>query len=239
MAIRFTCPAGHRLKVPDEKAGRGMLCPVCQASVTVPEPEMADSVVSGLEPSSIEESDARGSEDQPPKNDRHLLQASPSVPPPPAWPEVTQPGVGSVPRVRPGYSVPWGVAASLLIVLAYSTLPTLGHLRDVPMPPWVRIVLGSALLQTVFVLWMLSVRHWAAMAVVTFLFSLASIAYATLAAFAFAAGVDRPIPWGMEPIRSRAAVWAATVLAVYLLATYACGAAAVRRRNEAINEFEG
>ncbi len=37
MAIRFTCPAGHRLEVPDEKAGRGMVCPVCQESVTVPE----------------------------------------------------------------------------------------------------------------------------------------------------------------------------------------------------------
>jgi hypothetical protein len=129
------------------------------------------------------------------------------------------------------------VAAGLLLVLAYSTLPALSHLRDTPMPPWVRVVLGAALLQAVFVLWMLTVRHRAALAIVAVLFAIASIGYAALAAFAFAAGAERPMPWGMEPIRSRAAVWSATVLAVYLLATYFCGAAAVSRRREAADEF--
>ena len=44
------------------------------------------------------------------------------------------------------------------------------------------------------------------------------------------------LPWGMEPICHRAAVWSATVLAVHLLATYACGSIA-RRRAEAYTEW--
>jgi len=238
MAIRFTCPAGHRLKVPDEKAGRGMLCPICQESVTVPEAEVADSDIAQPEPPSIEESDAANTDDQPAEDDTPPIRTPASVPPPLNRPRVAEPGPGSVARARrPGNSTAWGVAAGLLIVLAYSTLPALGHLRDTPMPPWVRMVLGAALLQAVFVIWMLTVRHWAALAVVTLSFALASIGYATLAAFAFAAGDERPIPWGMEAIRSRAAVWSATVLAVYLLATYLCGAAAVSRRREAVEGY--
>lgn len=36
MSIRFYCPHGHRLKVPEEKAGKSARCPVCQERVVVP-----------------------------------------------------------------------------------------------------------------------------------------------------------------------------------------------------------
>jgi len=90
-----------------------------------------------------------------------------------------------------------------------------------------------ALLQAVFVIWMLTVRHWAAMAVVTLSFALAATAYAVFALFAFGIITDHLSLQGMA---SRAAVWSTTVLAVYLLATYLCGAAAVSWRRKALDE---
>jgi hypothetical protein len=239
MSIRFTCPAGHRLKVPDEKAGRGMLCPICQESVTVPEAEVTESEATQLEPPSLDESSGADPDSHPLEGSASAVSTPASVPPPLNRDRMAEPVPGSAIRAKSGHSIPWGVAAGLFIVLTYSTLPALGHLRDTPMPPWVRILLGAALIQAVFVIWMLLVRHWAALAVVTVLFALASIGYALLAAFAFAAGDERPIPWGLEPIRSRAAVWSATVLAVHLLATYLCGAAAANWRREAVDEATG
>lgn len=234
MAIRFTCPSGHRLKVPDEKAGRGMLCPICQESVTVP--ERSESTTSPPEPPPVDETDLAHPEEPTGQDDLSSLPVSPSVPPVPPRSDVSVSGVVSavVPKGRD--PIPWGVAAALFAVLAYSILPAWGHLRDVPMPFWVRALLGASVLQAVFVVWMLTVRHWAAMAIVTALYALASTGYATIAVLAFVARSNQAIPWGLEPIRSRAAVWSATVLAVYSLATYLAGAATIHRRRDALSE---
>ncbi len=42
MAIRFLCPLGHRLKVPDERAGKNGRCPVCQQRLIVPQLSIPD-----------------------------------------------------------------------------------------------------------------------------------------------------------------------------------------------------
>ncbi len=236
MAIRFTCPVGHRLKVPDEKAGRGMLCPVCEESVTVPDTADADSEVVDLVSPSIEESDASSADGPSPENDTPPVSTPASVPPPLKQRATAKPTSRAAARTLPGNSNAWGVAAGALIAIAYSTLPALGHLRDAPMPAWVRAVFGLALLQAVFVVWMLTVRHWAAMVVVALSFALASTAYAVFVWYALAAGSDQLSPQGMA---SRAAVWSTTVLAVYLLATYVCGAAAVSWRRKALDEISG
>lgn len=231
MAIRFTCPAGHRLKVPDEKAGRGMLCPVCQTAVTVP---VADSTPP--EPPPVRESGGLSSEEPAGQDAVSAAATSGTVEPLPAPSDI--PPVGRQATVTRSHldSRPWGLAAGLLVVLVYSALPVLGHLGDVPMPMWVRVLAGAFLLQVVFLVWMLTVRHWAAMAIVTILFGLASIGYATIAVLAFAMRDKGAIPWELEPIQFRAAIWSATVLAVYSLATYLSGVATVRRRNEMTDE---
>ncbi len=36
MSIRFYCPLGHRLQVPDARAGKKGRCPLCQQKVIVP-----------------------------------------------------------------------------------------------------------------------------------------------------------------------------------------------------------
>jgi hypothetical protein len=228
VSIRFSCPEGHRLKVPDEKAGRGMLCPVCQESVTVPEADLAP--LPPLPPS-VEESDSPIAAVQTPLADEPAIPA-PGLVPPVSARSATAPNS----LARPDHSIPWTLASGLFVVLAYATLPALGHLRDVPMPVWVRILLGASALQAACVLWMLTIRHWAALAVVTFLFALTSIGYAMIAALAFAPGDVLPVPWGLDLIQSRAAAWSATVLAVYLLATYLCGTATLRWRHATLDE---
>ncbi len=126
--------------------------------------------------------------------------------------------------------VPWGTVAGLVVVLAYSVWPALPHLGNTPVPGWVRSVLGIAILQAVFLIWMLLVRHWAAMVVVTLAFALASTTYALFTYFAFTTVSDR---LDVSGTAARAAVWSATVVAVHLVATYASGVAAVNwRRRE-------
>lgn len=131
--------------------------------------------------------------------------------------------------------VPWGTVAGLVAALAYSVWPGLTHLADTPVPGWVRFVLGIAILQAAFLIWMLLVRHWAAMVVVTLSFALASTTYALFTYFAFTMVSDRLDVTGSA---ARAAVWSATVVAVHLVATYASGIAAVNwRRREAGDRF--
>ena len=42
MTIRFLCPRGHKLAVPDNLAGKKGRCPICQQRVYIPVPEAAD-----------------------------------------------------------------------------------------------------------------------------------------------------------------------------------------------------
>jgi hypothetical protein len=39
MPIHFYCPLGHRLAVPDDRAGKKGRCPICHQRVYVPEPD--------------------------------------------------------------------------------------------------------------------------------------------------------------------------------------------------------
>ncbi|MCE9551999.1 MAG: hypothetical protein K8T91_01290 [Planctomycetes bacterium] len=45
MRIKFTCPAGHRLKARPDKAGTKTVCPACGAEVLVPQAEVSPDVV--------------------------------------------------------------------------------------------------------------------------------------------------------------------------------------------------
>lgn len=74
MAIHFVCPYGHRLKVPDHRAGKRGRCPTCQQRVIVPVP---NPIPSGREKRDWDASAA----------DRIELDDAPSGPTLPAAPE--------------------------------------------------------------------------------------------------------------------------------------------------------
>jgi uncharacterized paraquat-inducible protein A len=44
MAIKVTCPNGHKLRVKDSLAGKTGLCPTCKARVSVPEPKQHEAI---------------------------------------------------------------------------------------------------------------------------------------------------------------------------------------------------
>lgn len=51
MAIEFTCPNGHKLKVKESCAGKTGRCPVCNALVRVPRPptsELSEDAILGI-----------------------------------------------------------------------------------------------------------------------------------------------------------------------------------------------
>ncbi len=229
MPIRFTCPKGHRLKVENEKAGHGMFCPVCQEVVTVPDTD-ATSLTAETEAARIEES-----ADVPPNT-----ESSPQAVGEPAFPplphlERSELTPRSVVPASSRHGPPWGIAISLLAVLAFSVLPAAGHLHDTPVPLWVRVVVGIALLQAVFVVWMLVVRHWAAMVVAMVSFILASAAYAIFTWLVLAFAGDF---LGESGPASRAAVWCITMATVNMVTAYCCGAAAASWRREGEKERE-
>ena len=209
-----------------------MLCPMCQVSVMVPEaeplvadtsPPMPPPVAQSVQPTPV------------PQVEETNAPQTPVAALPPAAPiqgGLAESAVQPTSAASRHAAIPWGIVAGLLAVLAYSCLPAIGHLGDVPMLPWVRGLLGAVFLQTVFVLWMLTVRHWSALAIVGLLFALTSAGYASVAVVALAGSNHILNSWGMESIRARAAVWSATVLAVYLLATYSCVIGTLRWRQE-------
>lgn len=57
MPIHFYCPLGHRLVVPDERAGKKGRCPVCRQLVIAPVPNPQPSGRS-KQPSPLVEKDA-------------------------------------------------------------------------------------------------------------------------------------------------------------------------------------
>ncbi|MGH7140906.1 MAG: hypothetical protein ACREHD_34685, partial [Pirellulales bacterium] len=51
MAIRFFCPLGHRLKVPEERAGKKGRCPICHQRLVVPQISVDETISSVASPS--------------------------------------------------------------------------------------------------------------------------------------------------------------------------------------------
>src|SRR5262245_24014726 len=50
MTIRFLCPRGHKLAVPDNLAGKKGRCPICQQRVYIPVPELMDTAAAAISP---------------------------------------------------------------------------------------------------------------------------------------------------------------------------------------------
>ncbi len=232
MSIRFTCPKGHRLKVESEKAGHGMFCPVCQEVVTVP-----DGDVTNLSPDT-EAAQIEESADVPPNTESGPPAVGESAIPPLPHFERSELTPRTAAPASPGHGPPWGAVIYLFAVLAFSVLPAAGHLHDAPIPLWVRVVVGIAVIQAVFVAWMLVVRHWAAMVVAMVSFTLASASYAIFTWLVLAFPSDY---LGESGPSSRAAAWCITMATVNMVTAYCCGAAAAswRRAGEKERELIG
>jgi len=128
-------------------------------------------------------------------------------------------------------SVRW-LAFFLYLALAFSVLPLFwgGYLNPETMPWWARLVMLVALVQGVYVAWMLAAPDWASVWVVMFVFAGVSTLYGMVTAIAVASPLDKPLPLGLGDVRQPAKTWCSSVLLVMALATYLAGRAASRWR---------
>ena len=224
MTIRFRCPSGHWLSVPDHWTGRTIRCAGCDEDVRVPE---------------------RSADGPSPTTDL-------DDPPPPARPAPRLAGVGRL--LACGLLLPstWAtqmtpdvyradkghratvrfLAAILALVVAFSIAPVvgLGHLNPATAPNWARAILLVAMVQAAYVAWMLNVPDWASVWVVMLVFAGAAALYALAMAVALATPPERPMILDMDQVRRSARAWCGAVGLVTSLATYLCGRTATRWR---------
>ena len=87
-----------------------------------------------------------------------------------------------------------------------------------------------AVLQAIYIVWMLAVADFASVWVVMVVFALVSAAYAAATAIALATPLQKPMLLEMGQYRDQAPSWCGAVLLVTALATYLTGRIAARWR---------
>jgi hypothetical protein len=247
MTIRFLCPWGHSLSVPDDWAGRQIRCAACKELVYVPErSEGKPSAKAARGGSSGELPEPADSE--PGSSQQHEDSATRTVPPP--LPSSEGPGQGPTrrpkarrrPRMMPAdvyradegnlATVKW-LALILGLVVAFSVAPVFLDYRRLNLataPDWARVVLLVAAVQAVYIAWMLGAPDWASVWVVMLVFAAASTLYAVATAVAIATPLEYPMWLEMDKVGSSAQKWCGSVLAAMSLATYLCGRTATKWR---------
>ncbi len=128
-------------------------------------------------------------------------------------------------------SVRW-LAFFLSLALLFSALPLFygAYWNLGTAPGWARLAFLVALLQAVYVTWMLAAPDWASVRVVFVLFAGVSMLYAVATAVAVATPLDKPMPLDLGTVRHPAKAWCSSVLLVMALATYLAGRATSRWR---------
>jgi hypothetical protein len=80
----------------------------------------------------------------------------------------------------------------------------------------------AALLQILYLGWMLNAPDWASVRVVMFVFALVATAYAVVMAAAMGTPIDHPMLLGMGEVRRWAVPWCGLMVGLMSLATYLC-----------------
>lgn len=253
MTLRFLCPLGHRLAVPDHLAGKKGRCPVCKQKVYIPElaavaeqsPPSGDSVLDDPAEFVIdEESTGRsglGSQigspaaeaEMPleiPASHIHEPEVSTLAPPPapalsPALHVRDVPLEGYRPEAARLRTV-YFLAAALAAVAFFTALPALRHLNLSEAPNWARAMLLLAGLQIFYAAWMASLPDWST---VWFGMLTSAVAAALYGVVLAAIEVTSAAP-GEELIlgviaeqRRTAGGWCAVAMLLSILVSYLCG----------------
>lgn len=238
MTIRFLCPTGHSLSVPDDWAGRRIRCAACKETVFVPGAPKAG-------PSQREERASKRPVPPPLPPGRGPI-GPPAAEPPPAQTKCSPVRRLLVPE-RPGrmpadvYRVDRGrlatlrwLALILALVVAFSVAPVFydyaSRLNPATAPDWARVAVLLAVVQAGYIAWMLNVPDWASVWVVMLVFAAVAAIYAVGTAVALATPLEDPIWLEMGEVRTSARAWCGSVLLAMALATYLCGRTATKWR---------
>ena len=236
MPIRFVCPFGHPLVVPDERAGKRGRCPVCRQRLIIPtpddnspalerlpwkrawpdEPIAVDGGVNSQAIDSFHDSSLATPEPSNSSNDVALMQ----------------PGVGLFARfeseqfqfAHDGRRA-WRarlLAVALLALAIFSAAPAIAYLDGASTVAWCWCVLvGSALVGTVAlaVLWL---PDWSTLWIAAWLIGLSTAGYFVALSAAIVAPADRPLPLGLEVVRTSAAGWSGLLVLLSAALGYGC-----------------
>lgn len=328
MTIRFLCPSGHRLSVPDGSAGTKVRCARCKRTATVPEhSEVTEKPGSAPPPLPAKEKPAKQgpakeetAKKKPPQPPPAVSKPVPPLPKPhadstpdsgpkalsaPGEPATRVPGREAKPhKKRPSrrpsrgkspspappqqvHESPAGKSPStetrrtrrkrtarkrrrrqgprlmppdvyrpdagrittlkwLAFFLALAVILSVGPVffvegqLDLQQAQWwARLVVLLAVIQGVYILWMLGTPDWASVWVVMLVFAGVAALYGMATAIALVTWAHEEIPLGMEAVRHSAGGWCGSVLLVMSLATYLCGRTATRWRRAAELELAG
>ena len=140
-------------------------------------------------------------------------------------PDVCRPDEGRLATVK------W-LALILAVVVLFSTGPVFVrmHWNLQTAPGWARIVVLMAVLQGVYIAWMLNHPDWASVWVVMLVFAIVASIYGTATAMVLATPLEKPMLLGMEEVRHTATAWCGAVLSAMTLATYLCGRTSAKWR---------
>jgi hypothetical protein len=254
MPIRFLCPLGHPLIVPDELAGTEGRCPNCQQRVLIP---VSDPASVDVEPVSATESAIRSadalagpasfeaapgppavgigslddlSEFTEPATTTQAVNSAPVLPPPPppANSPQTHKYVAPAGRLRLAY----GVAATAGVLAFLTAAPAFGELQHPPAPGWVWILLLLSVVQFGYAFWLASLPDWSTVWIGMALYAILATLEAFGLAVAMATPTTRAIPLGLEQVRSSLGGWCALQLVLCAGLAYAAGWISARWRRE-------
>jgi hypothetical protein len=239
MAIHFVCPSGHPLSAEDHLAGTLVRCGECRETVIVP-PAEKDS-----DPRALRQRwrDRRRRKPEESEEQPDLTAATAAATAQPALKPERKP-MRRIERARPTLSADVyrpdarriaavnGLALALAAIVAFSLLPllTTGEENMATAPGWARAALLVAVVQAVYIVWMVAAPDWSSVWVLMVVFAVSAAGYAAAAPIAAFAPPEKLAALGMPNLTRFAAGWCACVMLTLSLGTYLCGRLATRWR---------
>jgi hypothetical protein len=120
------------------------------------------------------------------------------------------------------------VLLALAVILSLAPLVWHKHLDPAAAPAWARVVLLAALMQSVYIAWMVNAPDRTSVWIVALVFTSVATAYALTMAVAMATPVDHPLMLGLGEVRHTAMPWCGAMVAVMAAAAYRCGSTSKR-----------
>ncbi len=266
MSIRFICPKGHRLAVPDDRAGKRGRCSLCNQRVVVP---LADNLPADVPvpegqtgwaqvrfegesvqkpaaavPIPVDDDTATRDLSEPLSPADLAAQSSAPAAVPLKKPTSPQPAaVRKAPVPRPKVRVPSGggnvdravryrldrhavrrvyvLAIVEAIVTLIIALPALKQLGSHGVPAWAWIVFALVAMQTLYMLWVVTLPDWSTVWMGSLVFSLTSGVH--LSGLALCLAIARETrPLGLASTTLGGVGWCAAVAILALVMAYVC-----------------
>ncbi|MGD9644974.1 MAG: hypothetical protein AB7U73_04625 [Pirellulales bacterium] len=237
MPIRFVCPFGHPLIVPDERAGKRGRCPVCRQRLIIPTPDKDSPALERLpwkrewrdEEISVDEAAAAATApaDSTLESGHALGDGGDSAAAP------VSVAAAPVTAASPSWSDAWAnlaaadfqypldsrrawrarlLAVMLAALAVFSAAPAAAYFDVARSPPWCWLVLISSGLLGLGAVGALSLPDWSTLWCAAWTVGIVGCGYFIALSTAIVAPADRPLPLGLDMVRSSAAGWSGVMV---------------------------